>query len=381
MENETSLKVLSEETNKDFNLNNLKKLDKNTNLVKPARESGLELLRIIAMLFIVMHHAVMFSGVNSSNILESKIFDILQIGGKLGVNLFVLISAYFMVNKSFKLSRILKIIFETFFYSVFIYLIFIAFGKTNFTIDEFILNFFPVIFERWWFVTTFVLLMILSPFLNIIIKSVSKNLLLVISIVLFAYGVGVNEILLKVGNYLGVGLTSYMNKLLWFVTLYFVASYIRLYNINLNKILNIILIFCIWIFRVLFTVYSKREIWFEWAIGNAIMSILLLLFFKNLKFRNKYINLIALTTFGIYLIHENVYIRGFWGSIVKLFYSFLGSYILTFLLVVLLVFIICMVIDLIRINTVHRLTKKLLVKIDKIEEKIKVKYQEKENGK
>ena len=227
MENETSLKVLSEETNKDFNLNNLKKLDKNTNLVKPARESGLELLRIIAMLFIVMHHAVMFSGVNSSNILESKIFDILQIGGKLGVNLFVLISAYFMVNKSFKLSRILKIIFETFFYSVFIYLIFIAFGKTNFTIDEFILNFFPVIFERWWFVTTFVLLMILSPFLNIIIKSVSKNLLLVISIVLFAYGVGVNEILLKVGNYLGVGLTSYMNKLLWFVTLYFIASYIR----------------------------------------------------------------------------------------------------------------------------------------------------------
>lgn len=381
MENETSLKVLSEETNKDFNLNNLKKLDKNTNLVKPARESGLELLRIIAMLFIVMHHAVMFSGVNSSNILESKIFDILQIGGKLGVNLFVLISAYFMVNKSFKLSRILKIIFETFFYSVFIYLIFIAFGKTNFTIDEFILNFFPVIFERWWFVTTFVLLMILSPFLNIIIKSVSKNLLLVISIVLFAYGVGVNEILLKVGNYLGVGLTSYMNKLLWFVTLYFVASYIRLYNINLNKILNIILIFCVWIFRVLFTVYSKREIWFEWAIGNAIMSILLLLFFKNLKFRNKYINLIALTTFGIYLIHENVYIRGFWGSIVKLFYSFLGSYILTFLLVVLLVFIICMVIDLIRINTVHRLTKKLLVKIDKVEEKIKVKYQEKENGK
>ena len=47
----------------------------------------------------------------------------------------------------------------------------------------------------------------------------------------------------------------------------------------------------------------------------------------------------------------------------------------------LITFIICMVIDLIRINTVHRLTKKLLVKIDKIEEKIKVKYQEKENGK
>lgn len=51
------------------------------------------------------------------------------------------------------------------------------------------------------------------------------------------------------------------------------------------------------------------------------------------------------------------------------------------LLMMLITFIICMVIDLIRINTVHRLTKKLLVKIDKIEEKIKVKYQEKENGK
>lgn len=91
MENETSLKVLSEETNKDFNLNNLKKLDKNTNLVKPARESGLELLRIIAMLMIILHHVILYTGFNITSEGVFKLANVLKNGGKLGVDIFVLI--------------------------------------------------------------------------------------------------------------------------------------------------------------------------------------------------------------------------------------------------------------------------------------------------
>ena len=82
MENETSLKVLSEETNKDFNLNNLKKLDKNTNLVKPARESGLELLRIIAMLMIILHHVILYTGFNITSEGVFKLANVLKNGGK-----------------------------------------------------------------------------------------------------------------------------------------------------------------------------------------------------------------------------------------------------------------------------------------------------------
>ena len=62
------------------------------------RKSNFELLRIIAMIMIVFHHFAIFS--------ESK-FDInlitlnrlwnqfIRMGGKIGVNIFVLISGYF----------------------------------------------------------------------------------------------------------------------------------------------------------------------------------------------------------------------------------------------------------------------------------------------
>ena len=77
------------------------------------RESGLELLRIIAMLLIVTHHVCYWGGVQGSTALEQVLMKCCGLGGRLGVNIFVLISAYFMVQKKFKLTRILNTILQT----------------------------------------------------------------------------------------------------------------------------------------------------------------------------------------------------------------------------------------------------------------------------
>lgn len=381
MENETSLKVLSEETNKDFNLNNLKKLDKNTNLVKPARESGLELLRIIAMLMIILHHVILYTGFNITSEGVFKLANVLKNGGKLGVDIFVLISAYFMVNKNFKLSRVLNIFFQTWFYSVVIYLIFLISGTIQFDLKMLFQAIFPLIYGEYEFVTSYVMLLFLSPWLNLIIKNINKNFykiglfFLLVLIVLFPY---FNKLILK--QFIEF---PNINMLVWFVVLYFVAGYIRLYKIKVNKLILVIFLALFVLFQVIYAIkFDNRESYYNYAFGNISISITLFLIFKDFKFRSKIINIIASTTFGIFLIHENPAIRNWWWS--KLF-GWLGSSYQMFvgicLLMMLITFIICMVIDLIRINTVHRLTKKLLVKIDKVEEKIKVKYQEKENGK
>ena len=75
---------------------------------KNIRDSKFEILRIIAMLLIVAHHFVVhgFELENIETFSYNKIVvEILSLGGKLGVNLFVLISAYFMIDSKFKFKQ------------------------------------------------------------------------------------------------------------------------------------------------------------------------------------------------------------------------------------------------------------------------------------
>lgn len=90
------------------------------------RQSNFELLRIVCMILIIAHHFSVHS-IIPENIsrLNRFIFDVFAIGGKVAVNVFVLISGYFMVKSKFKLQKLLMLIFQTFFYSIVIYIAFL----------------------------------------------------------------------------------------------------------------------------------------------------------------------------------------------------------------------------------------------------------------
>lgn len=329
------------------------------------RESGLELLRIIAMLLIVMHHVYLYSGIVATGWGEN-LLRVFGAGGKFGVNIFILISAYFMVNKKFKLSRVLNVVFQTTFYSIIIFTLFVIFGGANFTVKSFIFALFPVFYSQWWFVTAFVILMLLSPALNIILNSVNKKTLgvsiccMVAFSVLFPY---VNRLILQ--DYFEV---PYLNDLFIFIELYFVGGYIKLHGINLKKIWVIVITIAALIFGLTLTYFGEwRELGIKMnSFSSVVCAIGLLLIFKDFKFKSRIINAMASTTFGIYLIHENNYIRDWCYNFFKeTFYPWINSNALMFLFLTLTVFVFCMIIDYIRIQTVHRGTNKLLKLIDK----------------
>ena len=84
------------------------------------RNSNLELLRIIAIFMIVFHH-IGFYGLK----IESDLFtynyiikSFLALPGKLGVNIFILISAYFMTNTKFEYKKLIKLVSQILFYSI-----------------------------------------------------------------------------------------------------------------------------------------------------------------------------------------------------------------------------------------------------------------------
>lgn len=81
------------------------------------RVSKFELLRIIAMYLIVLHHAV-FHGILTVSPVEQLRYPltvtlsiILEMGGKIGVFIFVLITGYFMINSKISIGKILKWLF------------------------------------------------------------------------------------------------------------------------------------------------------------------------------------------------------------------------------------------------------------------------------
>lgn len=84
------------------------------------RESNFELLRIIAMMFIFVYHYINYGGIlNVGSYTINKLIALfLYSGGRVGVNIFILIMGYFMINSKFKIKKVFKMMFQVFFYSV-----------------------------------------------------------------------------------------------------------------------------------------------------------------------------------------------------------------------------------------------------------------------
>lgn len=282
------------------------------------RSSNLELFRIIAMLIVVAHHYVVNSGL-SQMVVESKALcgnDIFLAlfgwGGKTAINCFVLITGYFMCTSKITLEKFMKLFCERYFYAIAIWCLFLITKYESFSFKSFLEVFFPFFNISTDFYPCFLLFYLFIPFLNKLIKELTEreHLILVI-LCLFIYTL--------IPSFAKGNVT--FNYITWFVVLYFVASYLRLYpkpwfeNLKLWGGLAIFVLLLSWLSVVALAVIGiKMDIrgiyYFFVADSNKILAFLTALcsfmFFKNLNIRySKFINSVAASTFGVLLIHAN----------------------------------------------------------------------------
>lgn len=332
------------------------KIDKS----KTMRMSNFELLRIICMIFIITHHFAVHTYLSlSTPIFNFRVMNALTIGGKLGVNIYILISGYFLINSNFKIKKLIKLILEIIFYTVLIYTILSLLGYARFDITTFVRQFFPIYKSQYWFMTYYIILYLLSPFLNKLLKNCNfKEFIILISILLIYQ--------------LDTPLSSpsfNMGELIWFITLYSIAAFIRLHpNKYMNKTIVWILSFTV-TFGLMFYFYTfhREYIWGMTNLVCLIASVSLFLVFRNINIKNnKIINLISSTTLGIYLIHDNVYIRenlwNNWFDVDK--YALNDNFIIFAIITIMIVFIGCSIIDFIRKIFEKLILDKLIVNIE-----------------
>lgn len=95
------------------------------------RQSNIELLRILAILCIISFHYVYKSGYVLNDLsLKSLTINSCWFLGEFGVNLFILITGYFLINSKFSFKKLIKLILEVNFYYLLTSFVSVSIGKT-----------------------------------------------------------------------------------------------------------------------------------------------------------------------------------------------------------------------------------------------------------
>lgn len=322
------------------------------------------------MICIVAHHYVVNSGVIQEitpmnaltfNSLFSLVFGW---GGKTGINCFLLITGYFMCKSNITVKKFLKLFLEIEFYNIIIYLIFILAGYTTFSFSELLATVLPIYGTGTGFLGSYLVFYLFIPFLNILIRGMDEKTHLVLILLSLTVG-SVLQTLLKAPiafTYVG-----------WFMVLYVIASYIRLYpkEIFNNKRIwgcaTIVMLVLSWVSVIWGAwMYNKTGTPFIYyhfvddvhkilAVGTAIVAFLC---FKNLKIKNNVvINKIAASAFGVLMIHANCDSMRIWLwrdllDNIGAYYS--NHYVIHAIVSVIMIYIVTTLIDILRIQFIEK---------------------------
>lgn len=334
-----------------------------------ARNSNIELLRIISMMMIISLH---FWGhcVDISNV---EMFSFTYFFGwffrglsHVSVNVYVLISAYFLCNSTFKFKRLIKLVTEVWFYSVLIYVLYCASGRTTPSIGGLLHTALPVLFGEYWFATIYVGMYILSPFLNKALTAFDQKESRKLIFVLFLLFSLIPNIFFY-SKWLNFG-EGY--GIVWFVVLYTIGTYIRNFVTtdilieNKRKIYWLCALFCVLpviskatIAAVTTAIVGHQVASGAFFLNNSIIilpaSVLVLLSFLTFDIKgiaiSKLVNFIAGSCFAVYLIHDNNRVRNdLWNFVHEHLDINSLNIVWQYFLWIIIIFTACVAIDLVR---------------------------------
>jgi len=355
------------------------------------RNVSIELLRILAMMMVILLHYLgkgnLLQELTGSMSLNGYVAWGMESLSAVAVNVYMLISGYFLVESGFKPARLVELICQVLFYTILVPVVLGGIGIVSlkeFTIYDILLNILPVQMNQYWFVTAYVIMYLFSPVLSAAAKAMKKEQLkyTIIGLLLFF---AVSKTILPVE----LAIDNRGNDGVWFLCVFLVAAYIRLYGIPFfaegsvkvlrTKSFLCYLVSCLGIFVLTFAVravYLKTgsldhfiEIGFDYNhVLNLLGAIGLFYAFLHWKLPQegvfaRVVLKVAPYSFGVYLAHEQLQIRYMWPH-------WLGAtlegnvvfFVIRSFLSVALIYILGTLADVVRAG-VFRITKKCLQRI------------------
>jgi len=285
---------------------------------KNERQSNFEILRIFAMMIIILFHYVYNGGFNletSRFCLNKCVLRTLGFGGKLGVELFVLITGYFISDKiGGGIRRAVKFWLQVTFYGFLTFVILYLEGY-SLKMGLILKAVLPIPYNTWWFATSYFCLLVLSRYINHLIHSMNRN-----------QHLSIIAVLIVIETVLPTFMLSNMDSspLSIFIMLYLIGAYIRIYSPAVLKRKTIGFVGAVMCMTICGTIIALDFLgqWNPVFSAHArhfmdlssplllIASICIFSSFRNMDVGcSPLINRISAGTFGVYLIHEHELMR------------------------------------------------------------------------
>jgi surface polysaccharide O-acyltransferase-like enzyme len=356
---------------------------------KSLRQTNFELLRIIAMLMMVISHYMWYAGLllELNDTINGRYIFIMAIRSlTVGcLNLFVMLTGYFMVKASFQFKRFFRLLCQVLFYSLLIPAVLSLLGLPTIAKEDgfygVLTYFLPVSTGHYWFITAYVSLYLICPFLNAAFEEMPKRQLGKIIIILLVLFCGVKSFVP-----IELSMDDGGRGIIWFICLYLTGAYIRTYGLPMlnKKAIGWVLYFSAAILVFLWKIasyYIYRETdllkrFFEIPydsnfILDYLMAIGLFAAFARCEIKEgraaSFIRWAAPLVLGVYLLHVHADIWHNWYYWTQLLFGRLWNFgfigmIINMVVTVLFVFMIGIAVDALRRAIFDAVEKKLLGK-------------------
>ena len=297
------------------------------------RKQNLEELRCLAMMMVVVLHFLgkgnLLGDVTAADLSAVGIAAwMLEAFCIVAVNVYMLISGYFLCESSFKLNRLLTLYLQIWMYSVGVGMLAVlaqVAPSEEINTHYFLRLLFPVSMGHYWFMTAYVFFYMMLPLIGKAVNGMSKkqlNLVLTMLLIMFC--------LLKSGLPFRLEEDAKGYDVLWYLCVFLVAAYIRKVGINiLGKRLNCVLLYVGGCLLVLAELFVLRYVYLRSGKLGLIMKV-------SFEYNHLLVLIAAVGLFGlflhgrgrgiigamaakagpyvlgVYLLHENVGVRYAW---------------------------------------------------------------------
>ena len=283
------------------------------------RNSGIDLVKVIASLFVVLLHSLIISDFYTKEIGGPVYYLalILKITLYTCVPLFLISTGYLMSKVKLTINyfkKIIKVLIIYFIITIIAILVIKLYINPASSLKELIIGIFSFKTHGYsWYIEMYIGLFLLIPFINLIYNNLKdkqeKIILLIIMLLLTGIPTAVNMI-----NIEGIQLILLPD---WWINLfpltyYFIGCYIEEYNININKkillsILSLLIMFvaAYYYHYTKFTGFGNNIVFSNSSLSVIVISTIVFLILYDYKFNSNKINIvlakISNVTLSIYL--------------------------------------------------------------------------------
>lgn len=280
------------------------------------RESNFELLRIISILGVIMLHYInpnMGGGLNytTKGSLNYYILILVTSINVCAVNLFILISGYFMCeNNTRTIRKPLELVVQVIIFSVGIYFFRCIIGNNEFSIKKLMSSLIPSNY----FVILYIVLYLISPYINIVVNNLDSNKQIYM-IVICLGALSVYPTLVDVFDVLtgtnhnglnSIGLYGSQSgyTIVNFMLMYTIGAVIRKSDFKMSRVLKIVTLSLSILLITGWSIFDQQT---AWAYCNPVViieAVALFMCFKDMSIKpNRLINSISKSVFSVFLLH------------------------------------------------------------------------------